>query len=206
MIKYEQEQVGDYILTYMGHKFYVTDPKPEQIDIRDIIHATANITRFTGHTRHKFYTVGEHMGYASYMAEMLGYSKRVQLIALLHDASEAYCNDINRPLKQTLPQYKEAEDRIMNAIWDKFLDYPPTEEEYHIVKKIDNTLLLMEMEQLMYRTDDLPNVEHFENYKDFGGFDMKIQLGIPQIKEFLKLVFEELTDTKVEDDSLEQVN
>jgi 5'-deoxynucleotidase YfbR-like HD superfamily hydrolase len=36
-----------------------------------------------------------------------GYSERVQLACLLHDASEAYLSDVTRPVKQELPKYLE---------------------------------------------------------------------------------------------------
>lgn len=191
---YNQEQVGDYIQTYSGNKFYVANPRAVDVNIEDIAHALAHSTRFTGHTKEKFYSVGEHSVYACILAEELGLSKRVQAIALLHDASEAYCGDLNRPLKQTLPQYKEAEDKIMNAIWERFLDIPPTEEEYHQVKKIDNTLLLMEMKQLMYREDDLPELEHFEVAKEF---DMSSRFTFDDIKVAILIDFKRLVHAGV---------
>jgi uncharacterized protein len=191
---YNQEEVGDYIATYSGHKFYVSNPRAVDVNIEDIAHALAHSTRFTGHTKEKFYSVGEHSVYACILAEELGLSKRVQAIALLHDASEAYCGDLNRPLKQTLPQYKEAEDKIMNAIWERYLDTPPTEEEYNLVKKIDNTLLLMEMKQLMYREDDLPELEHFEVEKEFN---MSLRYSFDDIKNAIHMDFKNLVHAGV---------
>ena len=49
----------DWIQTYSGKKFYPLDPRPEDIDIRDIAHALSLNCRFNGHCR-CFYSVAEH--------------------------------------------------------------------------------------------------------------------------------------------------
>lgn len=187
--KYKQEMVHDYITTYSGKKFFVTNPQTSDVNIEDIAHALSRSTRYTGHTKEKFYSVGEHSIYCGILARNLGLSKRIQLIALLHDASEAYCSDINRPLKQHLNDYKNAEDKIMNAIWEYF-NIQPTEEEYKIIKKLDNTVLVMELKQLMYcDSADIPDVEHF----DFE-FDITQDLSMNYVKEAFIDGFEYLTE------------
>ena len=47
---------------------------------------------------------------------------------LMHDASEAYLIDIPKPLKPFLPQYRDAERRLMEIIAARYeLDWPEPE-------------------------------------------------------------------------------
>ncbi len=147
-ITYEQERVGNYIQTYTGNFFYPLDPRPEDINIIDIAHSLSHICRFTGHGE-RFYSVGEHSIHCANVAKQLGYSTLLQLYALCHDASESVVNDLARPVKQDIPQYKEVENKIMSVIWDMLGLPHPTEEDYKKVKLIDNTLIVNEMMQLM---------------------------------------------------------
>lgn len=105
---------GDWIITYTGKRFYPLDPRPEDIDIEDIAHALSLVNRFTGHTRFP-YSVAEHS------IECSRYVTDGQYLgALLHDAAEAYVNDLARPFKQYLHDYKIVENRILDVIEDKF--------------------------------------------------------------------------------------
>jgi hypothetical protein len=80
-------------LTYAGRMVDLLRPDPEQIELIDIAHALARITRFTGHGDQCF-TVAQH----SVMVHDLA---RVPW-ALLHDAAEAYIGDVSSPLKVAL--------------------------------------------------------------------------------------------------------
>jgi hypothetical protein len=133
-----------WIQTYNSHKFYILNPKINEIDIVDIAHALSNICRFNGHCR-EFYSVAEH----SYRASMLINNDKMSekpLWALLHDSAEAFIGDCNRPLKSCLPEYKKIEDNILRAIAEKFnLTFPIPDE----VKKVDNIVLSTEKRDLM---------------------------------------------------------
>ncbi len=68
------------------------------------------------------------------------------MIALLHDASEAYLCDVPRPLKQVFDVYKEAEARLELIIFERFgLLY----DEMGAVRDVDDRLLLTERRDLM---------------------------------------------------------
>lgn len=164
MTTYEQERVGGYIGLYSGKRFYALDPKVEDITVDDVAHSLSNLCRFTGHSE-RFYSVGEHSIRCSELAEALGLSPKMQMYALFHDASESIVNDLARPVKQNVPQYKVIEDKIMKVIWELLDLEEPTEEEYEILKKIDNTLLINEMKTLTKHLS-LPTVEHFDVYID----------------------------------------
>lgn len=103
-----------WIQTFTGKVFELFDPKPDQIDIRDIAHALALTVRFNGHSIVP-YSVAQHsvLVASAVPAEMF-------LEALLHDASEAYVGDMVRPLKQTMHMYRDVEDKIQMAILRRF--------------------------------------------------------------------------------------
>ena len=105
-----------WIQTFTGKKFYPFNPKPEDIDIRDIAHALSNICRFTGHVK-RFYSVADH---CRNVAKLVPPEMRLQ--ALLHDASEAYLCDIARPIKQhqAMDFYAIVEGVLQRAIYARF--------------------------------------------------------------------------------------
>lgn len=139
--------MSDYITTYSKIHFTPLSPKTEEISIRDIAHALSLMTRANGHFP-KFYSVGQHCIHCCEEAEARGYSKRVQLACLLHDASEAYLADITRPVKQHLPQYKEIENILQGSIFYKYLG-ELTEEEQKLWRELDDTLLYYEFDCFM---------------------------------------------------------
>ena len=98
------------IRTNSGPYINVFEPTLDMLCIEDITHAEAAIPRFAGHLN-KHYSVGQH----SIMAAQLVSSKN-RKAALLHDATEAYMLDMPTPIKNQLPDYKIAEDRLMRVI------------------------------------------------------------------------------------------
>src|SRR6267378_1608096 len=82
-----------WIVTYSGLQFYHLAPTPEMVCIEDIAHALSQTCRWTGHTKFH-YSVAQHSIYCSFLVPA-----EHALAALLHDASEAYLGDMNRPLK-----------------------------------------------------------------------------------------------------------
>lgn len=135
---------GDWIQTFTGRQFWPLDPKPGDIDIRDVAHALSNMCRYAGHCR-KFYSVAEHSVLVSgYLPEQF------KLWGLLHDASEAYLVDIPRPVKPYLTGYLPAEEKLMAAVCEQFGLDP---EMPAIVKDADNRILLDEKQQNTTRTN-----------------------------------------------------
>ena len=68
---------------------------------------------------------------------------RFNLIALLHDASEAVLGDITRPFKT--PDTKKIEDAIEEKIYRSLGIRPPSEWEVHIIKRFDDRILYGEV-------------------------------------------------------------
>ena len=113
---------GTWITTRHGHRFELAAPTPEMVDVRDIAYHLAGINRYCGATR---YTVAQHCVLASLHVVQPsvwthdnpngpcecgawhepGEVEDPVLLrrwALLHDAEEAYTNDLSRPLKKLL--------------------------------------------------------------------------------------------------------
>lgn len=134
----------DCIRTFTGKYMNVFKPTPEMICIEDIAHALSNQCRFGGHLP-IFYSVAQHSLNCSYLVE-----NKLKLEALMHDASEAYLLDIPSPIKKGLTNYKEIEDRLMEAIAVRFgFQYPLTEQ----VKETDATMLQLEWDYLMIKKE-----------------------------------------------------
>lgn len=103
--------MGTWIQTYTGKAFGLEDVNPDQIDIRDIAHALSNQCRYNGHCK-QFYSVAEHCIEMSFLPNV------DPLVALLHDAAEAYTGDIVSPLKRLLNYSKHTLDEQIYAIED----------------------------------------------------------------------------------------
>lgn len=158
-------KLGDYIITYTGKHFYPMDPNPDDLDIEDIAHALSYICRGNGQVR-TFYSVAEHCINCALEAEARGYSRRVALACLLHDASESYMSDVPRPFKKYLKDYKEMEDRLLSCIYKTFLGTDLTEEEQKKVKEIDDDLLAYDMLHLFRqgKQEELVQLKHSYSY------------------------------------------
>lgn len=137
-------RVGDWISTYSGLPFWPLDPQPEDVRIADIAHALSNLCRFAGHTR-EFYSVAQH----SVLVSQICGGGPVGLWALMHDASEAYLNDITRPVKHTqeLSGYRVLEARVQLAVCRR---YQLEAAEPESVKHVDGLVLRAEQRDLMF--------------------------------------------------------
>lgn len=137
-----------YITTYTGKHFDPTAPDTTLLDVRDIAHALSLTCRGNGHVK-TFFSVGQHCINCAMEAQLRGYSKRVILACLLHDASEAYMSDVPRPFKASLPEYVQAEDGLLELIYEHFLGTALTEEEKKQVKAIDDDMLYYDLKVLL---------------------------------------------------------
>lgn len=114
----EPPRTGDFMQTFTGRQYWPMDPRPHEVHIEDIAHSLAMQARYAGHCI-KFYSVAEHsVLIARHLAAK--HAPEVALAGLLHDAPEAYCVDIPRPLKPYLTNYKEIEQKNWLAIAARF--------------------------------------------------------------------------------------
>lgn len=137
-----------YITTYTEKKIDPLQPDVDLFDVKDYAHALSLICRGNGHVK-QFFSVGQHCVWCAKEAAARGYSKRVILACLLHDAGESYMSDVPRPLKEILPEYVAAEEKLLDLIYNKFLGSPLTEEEKILVKKVDDDLLYFDLRELL---------------------------------------------------------
>lgn len=174
--------MSDYILTYSKIKFYPLEPIKEDIKIEDIAHSLSLMTRANGHCKH-FYSVAQHAIHCYQESKNRGYSERVQLACLLHDASESYISDLTRPVKRNMPEYVATEANLQSVIYDRFGLGNLSIEELKKIEEVDDTLLYYEFEVLMdFLIFDNPpylTVQHDFSQRDFASVE----------KEFLAIFF-----------------
>lgn len=131
---------GSWIQTYTGRQFWPLNPNPVDVDIEDIAHALSMLCRFNGHST-CFYSVAEHSVHVSKILP-----PEHQLWGLMHDAAEAYLSDIPRPLKRTMHEFQATEEKVLEAIAERFDLGPGPGDE---VIEADHILLATEKALLM---------------------------------------------------------
>lgn len=141
------------IRTYSGRLVDPLEVTHADIDISDIAHALSQICRFTGHCK-EFYSVAQHSVHVSESCV-----PEYALQGLLHDASEAYLQDIASPLKRSdvFALYRELEAKTQKLIYAHF-GLP--EEEPQEVKRADQELFHIEKISLMNTFHPVPEVKH----------------------------------------------
>lgn len=181
------------LMTYTGRVFDYNNITKDSINIDDILLSLPRLNRFVGHSS-RAYSVGEHSIYCALMAKELGYSPREQFLTFIHDFTEPYVSDCPAPLKNMLPQFKEIEAQVEAVIYEYFGIEPPTEEEHIKIKKVDLTMLAVEMKYLTlhdYKSfmSDFTYNEFVEN----SNFDLtKNNPSEEEVRSGMKIVFDEL--------------
>jgi 5'-deoxynucleotidase YfbR-like HD superfamily hydrolase len=135
-----------WFLTYTGIQFYPLNPKPEMVCIEDIAHHLSRLCRFGGATK-QHYSVAQHSLLVSSMLQ-----GELAFLGLMHDATEAYCNDLVRPLKYAIPFYREIEHLIWGAIAAKFGLPATNPSDIPELKQADNAALMTERRDLLVKT------------------------------------------------------
>jgi len=152
------------IKTFTGGLLDLENPKPEDIDLRDIIWPLCKINRFGGHIKNRkigrlpvealHYSVAEHSILLAHRL-MTDYPHRPMLAlqGLMHDAGEAYIGDIISPIKGNRAVsrvLKAIERQLETAIFEKCaIDYPLDP----IIKNYDMRILMDEQSQALNRGD-----------------------------------------------------
>ena len=134
-------QPTTHISTFLGNRFWPTEPRIDRIDIEDIAHGLAYQCRFNGQTS-AFYSVAQH---SIMVASIL--SPHLHKAALLHDAAEAYLGDIVKPLKHLLPGFADIEAGVTRLIAQAFaVDF---DTDHDAIKHADMVALATEKRDLM---------------------------------------------------------
>lgn len=157
--------MSSHICTYSGVCFNPLDPSTAGIRIEDIAHALSNQCRFAGHVR-AFYSVAQHSVLVSYLLP-----PEFQLVGLLHDASEAYLQDMPSPIKAMMPEYRAAESALQAKIY-RWADVRPSvlDQAHGALHDADKLMLAREQHDLMPKVDWLTqrDVSHVESVVPWG--------------------------------------
>lgn len=130
------------IQTANGHYFDYATACADRVDIETVAHSLSNICRFTGHCR-EFYSVAQHCVLMSVYAVPPQHA----LWALMHEAGEPMCGDMNKPLKLLLPDYSRIEGKVQRAVLIQFgLDPDAVPSS---IKPADHIMLATEQRDLM---------------------------------------------------------
>ncbi len=174
----------DYIVTYTKKKFNPFKPAAEDIVIEDIAHSLSLMTRANGHIDH-FYSVAQHAINCYKEAKIRGYSERIQLGCLLHDASESYVSDLTRPVKAQLPAYVAVDEKLQSLIYKKFGLGDLSLDEKLRISKVDDSLLHYELTELKgMSTVNAPPVKYMDH--DFSLRDF-VEVELEFINTFNRL-------------------
>lgn len=150
----QTERKGDWMQTYTGRQYWPLDPRPDDVCLEDIAHHLGMLCRYCGACR-RFYSVAEHsVGVLHVVTEWLAAIAHprplpIRKHALTHDAPEAYCHDLIRPIKRCVHGYVEVEEANATAIaWALRLPIISGVER-DLIKAADNAMLLAEQAALM---------------------------------------------------------
>lgn len=180
-----QERDGYWQQTFSGQRFWVADPRPEDIYIIDIAHQLAMDSRYNGATL-RYYSVAEHSVHVSRVVP-----PEDALWGLLHDASETWLRDLIRPVKRhpDMVAYMKFEARVMTCVCDRFglLHEMPAS-----VAEADERIVDDERRQLLANMEVDAGV--WSGYKLPGfGIDLSKECEWREAKELFLARFHELT-------------
>ncbi len=144
-----------------GKKVNLRDLQEDDIDsVEDIARTLSNLCRFGGRGL-SFYSVAEHSVLVSRILDDQTNDPELAMQGLLHDAGEAYVQDIVSPVKYTLQDYLELEAQVERVLFEKFgLPYPMTS----VVKEADIEALSIEKTmffpdlELMYAAKNISDI------------------------------------------------
>jgi 5'-deoxynucleotidase YfbR-like HD superfamily hydrolase len=136
-----------------GRRLDILNPSPLDVEIEDIAHGLARVTRWNGQTRGKYgFSVAQHCVLVEFLVR-LNAPKTDQkwcLAALLHDAPEYVIGDMITPFKYALGGiYRDIEHRLDLAVSIRF-GLPPQlpEAVQRTIKRADRMAAWIEATQI----------------------------------------------------------
>jgi uncharacterized protein len=119
-----------YLSLNNGKRLDLSNPDPAMMGIDIISGALSKLCRFSGQIN-EFYSVAQHSVLVSHLVP-----PHLAFAGLMHDATEAFCADLPKPIKQLLHGYEEIEQRIWAALCNRYslpLELPV---EVHVADQI----------------------------------------------------------------------
>ena len=142
-----------------GRRLDLLDPSPIDVEILDIAHGLARVSRWNGQTKGIYpLSVAQHSLLVEKIMSLNApkLERRWRLAALLHDAPEYVIGDMISPFKNALGGiYRDIESRLEAAIHIRF-GLPATlpEAVKRAIKRADSMAAWLEATQLAGFTDD----------------------------------------------------
>jgi hypothetical protein len=148
----ERKPIHGWIQTFSGKQFFPLDPDPKLIDVTDIAVSLSREPRFSGHTKIML-SVAQHSVLVQRIVAKRESSPELQLVALMHDAHEAYLKDIPRPVviamgEEFAARWKGIKKRLDAAIAERF-GFDAELFEHPAIKYADSVALATEKRDLM---------------------------------------------------------
>ena len=136
-----------------GRRLDILSPSPLDIEIEDIAHGLARVTRWNGQTKGTYgLSVAQH---SLLVEEILSrnapqLAQKWRLAGLIHDAPEYVIGDMITPFKAALgPLYRQIEARLQEAVHIRFglpAELPPG--IIHSIKRADRMAAFIEATQI----------------------------------------------------------
>lgn len=153
---------GEWMHTSLGGRFYPDDPIPAEVFISDVANGLALDCRYAGQGRvDRYYSVAEHSALmARYARDVFRWPSNAVFATLLHDAHEAYTNDLNVATKRAVNRkelavrrgkgaYSLVADKVQLAILKKY-DLVDVAVEYEeAIKDLDIRMVQHEKARIM---------------------------------------------------------
>ena len=186
MTKKLTERNFDYIHLRNGTKLLLNDPDPKLMDIEIIAHSLANLCRFCGQVD-RFYSVAQHCVLVSKLVP-----EKQALTGLLHDAPEAFCGDLPKPIKQRTSGYETVEEALWKALTKR----------YGLPKKIPKSVHYADIQALLTEAKTLVNGNDYKTwYPEIEPVnEIIIPLKPDEAKKLFLDRFDELNPTEIEID------
>jgi len=169
---------GGYLQLHSGTRWDIENPTVSMVNILDIATSLSKQCRFAGHIEGEspdgFYSVAEHSVYVSHEVEKKHpHDYELQMLGLLHDATEMILVDVPRPIKKYLTGYYELEAKTWKPIAQAFKLERFPDPLIKVILDADNAVLLAEKEQIV------PSKDPWEWAKGLPVADVKIQCMLP---------------------------
>lgn len=138
--------VGTHVVNEDGELIDLAYPKPGDMRLSTIACALSKMCRYGCRIR-CFYSVAEHSLIATEWALSCGATNEQALAILMHDAAEAICGDMPKPMKVMLGDaYRRIEARCQAAVSAQYnIDF---EKHHDIIKVYDRQMLYVEKNML----------------------------------------------------------
>lgn len=128
-----------------GHMFDPVNPTPSTVRLSDIAKGLAWKARYAGlYDGDHWYAISQHCVIGA--REILNRygCEELALKFMLHDAAEAFLQDISSPLKPVLPDYNRLENNLLGVIYESF-GLSVSDEEWELIHAMDRELYLREI-------------------------------------------------------------